>query len=327
MISIIIPVFNREKYIEECIRSVQNSTYKNYEIILIEDGSTDNTLEICRRLAEEDPAIHILEGEHAGVSAARNKGLKAVQGDYVFFLDSDDIIHSQLLETLVEGMKETGAAMSATETFSMPEEYWFELYPYIKSDLGPGETTFMTFEETLDAVFSGHTPLQMIGGVMMRRDLIGDTQFRTDLYIGEDFFFIYENLIKGVSTLFLKQVWYYARHHADNISWDFGYTGFMNRFLRRKLVWESEAALGRKKNGIRQKSSLLGIYSNCRKKAGMTKEDLRRVHKVMRDYCKVFLPDFTVVQKIRYILYFWIPGGFWLEQTLYSIFKKRNGEQ
>ena len=260
MISVIIPVYNREKYIEECIRSVRNSTYRNYEIVIIEDGSTDNTAAICRALAEKEPAIRILEGVHAGVSAARNMGLEAARGDYVFFLDSDDIIHPQLLETLVTGMKETGAAIAGTQTFALQEAQWAQIYPYIEKNPGPGELTFQTFEETLEAVFTQHTPLGMIGGVMMRRDLIGDTRFRRDLYIGEDFFFIYENMIKGGSTLFLKQIWYYARHHADNLSWDFAYTGFMNRLLRRKLVWESEEALGRKKNAVSQKNSLLGVY-------------------------------------------------------------------
>lgn len=322
MISVIIPVYNREKYIEECIRSVQNSTYKNYEIILIEDGSTDNTLSICRALAKEDGAIRILEGTHAGVSAARNKGLEDVKGDYVFFLDSDDIIHPQLLETLVTGMRTTGAAIAGTRTVPIPDKYWSTIYSYIEKDTGPGETTFQTFEETMKVVFEQQTPLGMIGGVMMRWDLIGDTRFREELYIGEDFFFIYENMIKGGSTLFLKQCWYYARHHAENTSWDFAYTGFMNRLLRRKMVWESEEALGRKRNVSIQKNTVLGVYRTCRNSKNLSREDLKKINKVMRAYGKVLLPDLMVDGKLRYILYFWIPGGFWLDKKVWPILKK-----
>ena len=248
MVSIIIPVYNREKYIEECIRSIRAQTYKNYEIILIDDGSTDNTLAICRTLAQEEPVIRILESSHVGVSAARNIGLDAAVGDYVFFLDSDDIIHPCLLETLVNGLTETGAVIGGTMCVSIWEENWDKAYEYIEKSPGPGEITYQTFEETLEAVLSvGKTPLGMIGGVMIRRDIIDQTRFRPDLYIGEDFFFVYENMIKGGSTVFLKQKWYFARNHANNTSWDFGYSGFMNCLLRRELVWKSEEAMGRKK--------------------------------------------------------------------------------
>ena len=104
-VSVIIPVYNREQYVEECIQSLQKQTHQNMEIILIDDGSSDNTVQICSRMATEDPRILLLTMEHGGVSAARNKGLDTAKGKYIFFLDSDDVIHPLLLETLVEGME------------------------------------------------------------------------------------------------------------------------------------------------------------------------------------------------------------------------------
>lgn len=317
MVSIIIPVYNREKYIEECIRSVWASTYKNYEIILIDDGSTDNTLAICRTLAEQDPAIRILEGAHSGVSAARNLGLDAAKGDYVFFLDSDDMIHPQLLEVLAKGLMETNAAMGGTLCVPVLERHWNDVYQHIEKDVGPGEITFQTFDQTLEAVFGKKTPLGMIGGVMIRRDAIGNTRFRTDLYIGEDFFFIYENMIKGGSTIFLKQRWYYARHHEDNVSWDFGYTGFMNRLLRRELVWKSEEACGRKKYAVAQKNQAFGLYPHFLKRKTLPRDVKRKITKVMRSYGKILFRDLYPGNKILYILYIWIPGGFTLAQKIW----------
>ena len=309
MISVIIPVYNREKYVEECIRSLQNQSYKNYEIILIDDGSTDDTLAICRRLAAEIPAIRILEGTHAGVSKARNIGLEAARGDFVFFIDSDDIIHPGLLEILVKSLKETDATIAATKCFSIWEQDWGNVYPYIERNPGPGETTYQTFEQTLEAVFcGGKNPLNMIGGVMMRRDLIGDTRFRDDLYIGEDFFFVYENMIKGGSTIFLKEIWYYARNHKDNTSWDFGYTGFMNRLLRRELVWKSEESLGRKKYAAAQKNAAFELSSFAFRK-DLPRSEKQKIKKVMRSYRKVLFGDLCFKNKLKYLLYFWIPGG------------------
>lgn len=323
MISIIIPVYNREKYIEECIRSIQAQSYKNYEIILIDDGSTDNTLSICRTLAQEEPAIRIFESGHVGVSAARNIGLEAVRGDFVFFIDSDDVIHPKLLETLVTSMKETGAAISGTQCISIWEQYWHKIYPHIENHPGPGETSHLSFDETMEAVFcGGKSPLGMIGGVMIRRDTIGDTRFRSDLYIGEDFFFVYENMIKGGSSVFLKQKWYFARNHANNTSWDFGYTGFMNRLLRRELVWKSEEALGRPKYAAVQKNAAFGLYDYIVGQKGLPRDEKKKIKKVMRAYGKVLFSDLTSVNKILYIIYMYIPGGFPFMRAIWPFAKK-----
>lgn len=317
MVSIIIPVYNREKYIEECIRSVWASTYKNYEIILIDDGSTDNTLAICRALAEQDPAIRILKGSHSGVSAARNLGLDVAKGDYVFFLDSDDMIHPQLLEVLAKGLMETNAAMGGTLCVPVLERHWNDVYQHIEKDVGPGEITFQTFDQTLEAVFGKKTPLGMIGGVMIRRDAIGNTRFRTDLYIGEDFFFIYENMIKGGSTIFLKQRWYYARHHEDNVSWDFGYTGFMNRVQRCMLIRDSEKSLGRTKYAVAQSANILSIYPYVLTHKKFRREDKGKIKRTMRSYGRLIFPDLSAGNKVLCIMYAWIPGGFTLAQKIW----------
>ena len=101
-ISVIIPVYNTEKYVEECIESVLAQTYTDFELILIDDGSEDNSREICREMGRKDDRIRLIQMEHRGVSAARNAGMDAAVGKYLFFLDSDDMIHPQLLEALYE---------------------------------------------------------------------------------------------------------------------------------------------------------------------------------------------------------------------------------
>ena len=317
MISIIIPVYNREQYIEECIRSIQAQTYKNYEIILIDDGSTDNTLAICRGLAQQDPAIRILEGAHAGVSAARNIGLDEVQGNYVFFLDSDDVLHPRALEILVAGLKETDATISATARIDIADRHWSQVYDHMEKNPDPFGTTYQTFKETLEAAFRTASPLGIIGGVMMRTDLIGNTRFRTDLYIGEDFFFIYENMIKGGSTVFSINRLYYARFHQTNLSKDFSYSGFTNRLLRRELVWKSEEALGRPQYAAIQKAQALELYPYFAKRKTLLREDKRKIKKTLRSYGKILFPDLSIGNKIRYILYLWIPGGLALTQKIW----------
>lgn len=92
LVSIITPAYNTEKYIAEAIESVINQTWQNWELLLINDGSTDRTKEICQQYAERDSRIRLTNTENHGVSAARNIGLKQIKGEYVTFLDSDDVL-------------------------------------------------------------------------------------------------------------------------------------------------------------------------------------------------------------------------------------------
>lgn len=100
-VSVIVTVYNTEQYIEECIVSLINQTYKNIEIILIDGGSTDKTPEICRKYESKYKNIRLIQKENEGVSAARNRGIEETTGDYVFFVDGDDWIDKDTIELLV----------------------------------------------------------------------------------------------------------------------------------------------------------------------------------------------------------------------------------
>lgn len=108
-VSIIVPVYNTEDYISRCIDSLLLQTYSNLEILLIDDGSTDNSKEICETYAKIDSRIRFFSQENHGVSAARNKGLDKMTGDFLCFLDSDDWFDSESIEMLVKQLCETDA--------------------------------------------------------------------------------------------------------------------------------------------------------------------------------------------------------------------------
>ncbi|WP_342470250.1 glycosyltransferase family 2 protein [Ureibacillus sp. FSL K6-3587] len=105
-ISIIIPVYNAEPFLDKTIQSILSQTYKNFQLILIDDGSKDNSLQICYRYQREDSRILVLSQENAGSSAARNYGLIKATGDYIMFVDADDCIEENMLEELVKIAKE-----------------------------------------------------------------------------------------------------------------------------------------------------------------------------------------------------------------------------
>lgn len=106
LITIIIPVYNVKPYLEECLQSVQKQTYNNLEIILVDDGSTDGSGELCDKLKKNDKRISVIHKKNAGLGFARNSGLELASGKYVTFLDSDDFIEPTIIEALYIGMKE-----------------------------------------------------------------------------------------------------------------------------------------------------------------------------------------------------------------------------
>lgn len=320
MVSIILPVYNREKYIKECLDSVFSQTYQNFEIVLVDDGSTDKTLGICEEIAKTEPRLRIFKGEHKGVSEARNKALENAKGKYIFFLDSDDIINPKLLEALVSGLEKSDAAIAATFAVGVSEKNWDMLKKTVSKANSEPELTYQTHNETLNIVFNTNSPLSMIGGVMMRRDLVGNTEFKPDLFIGEDFYFIYENLIKGANTLFLRQKWYYTRWHSDNISDNYTFAGFWTRFYRRELVWESEESFGRTEYADTQKREVFRIYLKCIYNSG-SKTENKKIQEVMKKYRKILLPAFPFIGKIIYYSFVYMPFTYFALHPLFAFIK------
>ena len=106
-ISIIVPVYNVEKYLERCIRSIISQTYSNWEAILIDDGSTDSSGELCDEIAKIDGRIKVFHKQNEGLGITRNYGIRHADGDYIFFLDSDDFIEKNALMTLCKKAIET----------------------------------------------------------------------------------------------------------------------------------------------------------------------------------------------------------------------------
>ena len=106
MISIIVPVYNVENYLEECLDSIKNQTYTDIEVILVNDGSTDGSKEICERYCEQDSRFHLIDQVNQGQSVARNNGVAASTFEFITFVDSDDVVSTKYLENLYAYMTE-----------------------------------------------------------------------------------------------------------------------------------------------------------------------------------------------------------------------------
>lgn len=112
-VSIIVPIYNSAAYLPACIESIMNQTYKNIEILLVDDGSTDSSLEICMKYSDVDNRIHVIHQENKGVSSARNNGLDNVSGEFFSFVDSDDELKENAIELLMNDILENDADMAS----------------------------------------------------------------------------------------------------------------------------------------------------------------------------------------------------------------------
>lgn len=122
LISIIIPVYNVEPYLDMCVKSVANQTYRNLEIILVDDGSPDGCPHMCDVWAAADPRIRVIHKENGGLSSARNAGLDIAAGEYIGFVDSDDYVAENMYEVLLSALQDSGAQISICYPYTVSEE-------------------------------------------------------------------------------------------------------------------------------------------------------------------------------------------------------------
>lgn len=201
-ISIIIPVYNAEKYIKECINSVIKQDYNNWELILIDDGSTDNSSTICREFIIKDKRIKYIHQTNSGVSVARNTGLAHANGEWVMFLDADDQIKTQTLSKVQESMKDHDIIrFEAIDSFSKIMEL-----PSCES------------KDYLLEVLHRKTFLAIWGGIYKKSLFIENhISFDPELKYGEDWIVLIQLLTHSKQLCLLKEALYkYNNSNADS---------------------------------------------------------------------------------------------------------------
>lgn len=186
MISVIVPVYNGQDYLENCIRSIEDQTYGNIEIIIVNDGSTDETATACDRLKAEYDNVRILTLGDEGVSVARNKGIDAAQGKLITFVDADDRLCSETLRTLYNCMVDTGSDVAGCRFFTWSNEEEWRLGAGVKSTVG--QTVTYDAERYLkEAILCGNS---RCWSKLYRREIFDRVRFPGNLTIGEDMLFL-----------------------------------------------------------------------------------------------------------------------------------------
>lgn len=215
LVSIIVPVYNVEEYLHECIDSVLIQTYKNFELILVDDGSTDCSKEICESYAEKDPRIKVVGQTNGGASSARNTGLRNASGEYIYFLDSDDWLEDIALEKLINLTVSTDSDMVFFDAYAIDETQGIKSKAYY-SHTGVYETNNGTaiMKQLLENKEFHVTPWHMF----FKSEFI--TKYKLTFEEGiiyEDMIFSYQVFALAERVSYLPEYLYYRRFRANSV--------------------------------------------------------------------------------------------------------------
>lgn len=208
-ISIIIPVYKVEKYIDRCIKSVINQTYQNLEIIIVDDGSPDNCPSICDKWAERDNRIKVIHKNNGGLSDARNVGMKIASGELIGFVDSDDWISKEMYQLLFENMKENGSDISACGVKTVWEDA-------TESHLLTTQGKYvLNTQEAMEAIVRETILKQPVWYKLYKAELVRDINFPVGKY-HEDVFWSYQAIGRAnkVSVFSTPCYYYFQRKNS-----------------------------------------------------------------------------------------------------------------
>lgn len=304
LISLIVPVYRVERYLERCVQSILSQTYKNIEIILVDDGSPDESGKMCDVIASKDDRIHVIHKENGGLSSARNAGLDIAKGDYICFVDSDDYIEKDYVSTLLRLINKYSADLAKidyieidvdnyTEKTVAPKEVFFQ-----KKDI---EQAFLDLKVDSACVF------------MYKKQLIGDIRFPVGK-TSEDIPFNFEIFQRATRFVYAPVNKYYYYHNPDSISNGPLDKNMLNYLAFRKDIYDfygdkgnqalskkAEILYARAAMGLKARMALYGISKNMDEK-----EYKERFDNVFKKHKKSFFSDKNTAlsRKILAILVF-----------------------
>lgn len=215
LISVIIPVYNVENYLHECVDSVLNQTYGNFEILLVNDGSTDSSGKICDEYLEKDDRITVIHQKNGGPSKTRNTGLENATGKYIYFLDSDDYIEKNTLELLVDTAEANCADLVFFDAHSFADNGDDIKQGYIVN----GKYDTKSGYEILTELYRNKDYHCAIYLLFIKHQLLIDNKisFLESAYCSEDMLFTYQVYCSAQKTVQCKNTLYHRRYRSGSI--------------------------------------------------------------------------------------------------------------
>lgn len=208
LISIIIPIYKVELYIDKCIESILNQTWKNIEVILVDDGSPDKCGQICDEYAKKDTRIKVIHKENGGLSDARNAGVEVATGNYIGFIDSDDWIDENFYEQLIDKIKKTGVDIVAAGVKKVWEDGKMEV-------MTPYQEIQLSNQEAMKAIIEESFLKQPVWYKLYRAD-VARVKFKRGV-LHEDNYWSYQVIAKANKVVAMPEPYYYYLQRSNSI--------------------------------------------------------------------------------------------------------------
>lgn len=296
LISVIINVYNGEKFIAKCLESVINQTYKNIEILIINDGSTDNTLEICK--SYQDPRIRMINQENMGLSKARNVGIDNANGEYLYFVDVDDFIETDTIEYLYRLAKQYNALLSTCAAI--------DIHSYDDVVKSPKEKVCLkTEKEILINIFLSLDRSGTIWNKLIKKELLNQIRFEDRII--NDVVVVYKLVIAAKEIVYSNQIKYYYLRHKNSItgkkegnrSIDF-YEASIERYHYIKNLYPNL-----KENEICLNHVIMNLYleNNTQVLKHLEEKDALKIYNTMFNFFNILFCKMKFREKIKLILF------------------------
>lgn len=279
LVSIIVPVYNVEKYLSDCIVSICNQTYSQLEIILIDDGSTDSSGQICEQYRQIDNRIRVFHQKNAGAACAKNVGLDNASGEYICFVDSDDYISSDYIYNLIHAIKDSNADIIECTFFTVFKN---------KVD----RQTFKSSKERFTSLeylseYIKDWKCSLLWNKLFRSSLLQNVRFKKGRRCIDDEFFTYKAVLNSKEIIRINKAIYYYRQRKSSVTNDLKFKNqktkdFLDILIERyKLVTTRYPSL--KKEYINcDISNLYHAYNNLY----VNEENFKQLKKIARFYLK-----------------------------------------
>ena len=313
-ISVVIPVYNAEKYLPTCMDSLLKQTYRKLEIILVDDGSTDGSLSLCRTYEQADHRVLVIHQENQGVSAARNAGIQRASGEYISFIDSDDYVKPDYFQRLHQDITEYAADMVCCDYIEILNgcESLDYNHKVNKSRLLDSQEVYTSIANGVEGYWS------CVWGKLIRTSLARKNRFSTELRYGEDQLYMYGLFLhQPVVYLDTYQGYYYYRNE-DSATMRVGEYNVKKRLDEMKMYKYILVTLPR--GAIACKPKLETIFMGILLAAIIslaiqgTEEDMNCCQGMLRkEIINVIGRQIPIKTRIHFLLFLYCPGVYrWL---------------
>lgn len=302
LISVIVPVYNVEKYVEKCIESIVNQRYFDLEILLIDDGSTDSSGKICDRYQIRDKRIKVFHKENGGLSDARNYGMKLASGKYIIFIDSDDYLDIEMISLLYSELKESMADISVCGFYEVNEDGSILLKQH-----DSGKRVLLDRKEAVKAVVEDREINSYVWNKLFKRELFSGIEFPFGRYT-QDIFIMYQVFNHAEKVVEINRPLYYYLHRSTSIQGSRGH----------KLDWDQFCAYVEREKQLHSEypelvpfmvnevcSFGIGIYQKFIKDSELIVEDEKRQKEIRKILIK-YRRKAKINCKIKVRFYLWM---------------------